>query len=78
MRDDLTGPALINYKVNWENYPRKDLYDWIRNSQALIASGHPQAVKLWKEWEPRVMNNFLNFTDEDIEAVLAYIDDASL
>ena len=48
MKDDLTGPALKNYKANWENYPKEDLYAWIRNSQALIASGHPQAVKLWK------------------------------
>jgi len=69
-----TGPALGAYAETWDEYPREDLYAWIRNSQALIATGHPRAVELWNEYKPTVMTNNLGLTDEDIESVLAYID----
>ena len=74
MRDDLTGPALGDVEFRWSEYPRADLYSWIRNSQFMIESGHPMAVALWEEWGPTVMTSFPEFSDEDIEAVLAYID----
>ena len=43
MKDNLTGPALGGMEERWSGFPRKDLYAWIRNSQALIATGHPYA-----------------------------------
>ena len=73
MKDDLTGPALGGVEERWADYPQEDLYSWIRNSQALIASGHPKAVELWNEWEPTVTTNF-NLTDEQIANILAYVD----
>ena len=76
MKDNLTGPALGGTEERWSAYPRQDLYDWIRNSQALLAKGHPRAVELWNQWKPVVMNAFPNYTDSEIESILLYIDDA--
>ncbi|MFM8450457.1 MAG: c-type cytochrome, partial [Haliscomenobacter sp.] len=72
MKDNLTGPALGGTQERWAAFPREDLYSWIRNSQALIASGHPRANEVWNQWKPTVMTNF-NLTDEEIENILAYI-----
>ncbi len=73
MKTDMTGPALGQAEEHWAEYPREDLYVWIRNSQALISAGHPRAVELWEKWKPVQMSPFPNLTDEDIENVLAYI-----
>ncbi|MFN0037336.1 MAG: c-type cytochrome [Saprospiraceae bacterium] len=73
MKDDLTGPALAGFEDRWAAYPRKDLYAWVRNSQALIATGHPYANQLWAKWKPTLMNNFPGLTDEQIESVVLFI-----
>src|SRR6056297_4106070 len=73
MKDDLTGPALGGTQERWAEYPREDLYTWIRYSQRMISDGHPRATELWGTWKPTVMNNFPNLTDQEIENVLAYI-----
>ena len=72
MKDNLTGPALGGVQGRWEN--EADLYAWIRNSQAMIAQGHPRAVELWNQWKPTVMNNLTGLTDDEIAGLLAYID----
>lgn len=74
MKDDLTGPALAGTKERWSEYPIEDLYKWIRNSQALIAEGHPRAVELWAEWEPTLMESNPNLKEEEIEAILTYVE----
>ena len=73
MKSKLTGPALGGTEERWADYPREDLYSWIRNSQAMISTGHPRATQLWNEWKPVVMNNFLNLSDQEIENILAYV-----
>jgi mono/diheme cytochrome c family protein len=75
MKDKLTGPALAGTEERWADYPRADLYKWIRNSQVMISEGHPRAVELWNEWKPVVMSPFPNLTDPQVENILAYIDD---
>ncbi len=75
MKDNLTGPALGGMEDRWADYPQEDLYNWIRNSQAMIAAGHPKAVELWNQWKPTVMNAFPTFTDEDIASVILYINE---
>lgn len=75
MKDNLTGPALGGLEDRWAAYPRADLYSWIRNSQALIATGHPRATELWNKWKPTLMNNFTGLTDEQIESIILYIND---
>ncbi|MFK7809412.1 MAG: c-type cytochrome [Saprospiraceae bacterium] len=72
MKDDLTGPALGGVQERWEG--REELlYSWIRNSQAVIASGDPYAVGLFADWGNSVMTAFPNLTDEQIATVLDYI-----
>ena len=74
MKSDLTGPALGGVEERWADYPQEDLYNWIRNSQAMIASGHPRATELWAEWKPTVMNPYPDYTDDQIASLLLYID----
>lgn len=73
MKDNLTGPALGGMEERWSGFPRKDLYAWIRNSQALIATGHPYANELWGKWKPTLMNNFPGLTDDQIEGIILYV-----
>jgi len=72
MKDKLTGPALMTSLADWSAYPKEDLYRWIKNSQAMIAEGHPQAVKIWNEYKPVVMTAFPTLSDADIDDILAY------
>jgi mono/diheme cytochrome c family protein len=74
MKDALTGPALGGFEANWAGYPKEELYEWIRNSQAMIKRGHPRAVELWNQYKPTVMTAFPNLTDDEIESILLYID----
>ncbi len=70
---DGTGPALAGAEERWADYPREDLYGWVRNSQAMISAGHPRAVELWDEWKSP-MTAWPNLTDEDIESILLHVD----
>jgi cytochrome c2 len=74
MKTKMTGPALGGTQERWSAYPGSDIYNWIRNSQAMIANGHPRATELWNEWKPTVMNSFPNLSDADIANLLIYID----
>ncbi len=73
MKDDLTGPALGGVEERWADYDQADLYAWIRNSQALIQSGHPRAVEVYNDWNKVPMTAFPNLTDDDVSNILAYI-----
>ncbi|NJC28136.1 c-type cytochrome [Neolewinella antarctica] len=76
MRDDATGPALGGVESRWAGEPREHLYRWVRQSQALIESGESaRAVQVHRENDRAVMANYTNLTDEDVEALLAYISD---
>jgi len=74
MVDQLTGPALGGIEERWSAFPRADLFRWIRSSQEMIAEKHPRAVLLWAEFQPTIMNDFPNLTDQDIEALLLFIE----
>lgn len=78
MKTDATGPALAGVEERWADYPREDLYAWIRNSQRMISNGHPRALQLWNDWKPVVMNAFPALTDDEIEGLLAYINGVSV
>ena len=74
MKDRLTGPALMDVEDRWAKFPRKDLFNFIRHSQAMIKARHPRARALWKEYKPAVMNDFPNLSDQDMEDILRFID----
>jgi len=69
----LNGPALGGISERWAEYPEADLYKWIRNSQSLIAEGHPRAKYLIEKYKS-TMNAFPNLTDEEIDALLYFMD----
>ena len=73
MVDDMTGPALRGVTERWAGKETL-LYDWIKNSQAVITTGDPYAVALYKKWEEAEMNAFPKLTDKDIDDLLSYIE----
>jgi cytochrome c2 len=73
MKDKMTGPALGGVEARWSTYPKEDLYKWIRNSQSMIAAGHPRATEVWNEWKS-IMTAFPSLSNEDIDGLLLYID----
>ena len=73
MKTAINAPALAGTLERWSEYPEKDLYDWIRNSQQLVEKDHPRAKQLWLKWKPRIMPPFSTLSDEEIEALLVYI-----
>lgn len=70
----LTGPALGGVQERWADYPIEDLYAWVKNSQALIATGHPRAVEVYNANNKSLMQAFPALTDEDVTDILAYVD----
>jgi len=70
MKAAMTGPALGGVQERWES--QEDLYAWIRNNQALVASGNAKAIEISK-WDASAMTVFPELTDPEIENVLAYI-----
>lgn len=50
---------------------------WVKNSQAVIASGDPYAVKLYNEYSKAQMTSFPNLSEDDIKGIFAYVDQAA-
>ena len=74
MKDDLTGPALGGITDRWKDYPREDLYTFVRNSQQMIADGHPKALEQWNAYKPVVMTNFSNLSNQELEQLLDFVE----
>jgi cytochrome c553 len=68
------GPAL---KGTTERHDEAWLISWIRNSQALIASGDETAIQLFEDHNKLMMPAFPTLSDDNIRNILAYVDDAS-
>lgn len=69
---DFAGPALKGWKDrvpegNW-------IYDWVHNPAAMIAKD-PFAKELFSKWKPTVMTAFPALKNEEIDAILKYVDD---
>jgi len=50
---------------------------WVHNSQAVIASGDPYAVKIYNEYNKAQMTAFPNLSEDDIKGIFAYVDQAA-
>jgi cytochrome c551/c552 len=69
---DLTGPALIGSSAR---VPSKEwMYAWVKNPQALIDAKDAYALKIYEAWKPAVMTAFPNMTNEQIDAIMAYVE----
>ncbi|MFD2514303.1 cytochrome c3 family protein [Pontibacter locisalis] len=49
------------------------LIKWIKNSQALIQAGDPEAVAVYNEYNKQAMPSFA-FSDDEVKAILAYVE----
>ena len=65
----LVGPGLEGVT---EKYEKEWLVKWIRNSQALIASGDERAIAIYEEYNKVAMSAF-DFSDQEIDSLLAYL-----
>lgn len=66
-----TGPALAGVEDRWPN--KANLYAWIRNSAAFLKTGDKYANDLYNTWNKTAMNLFPSLTDDEIGAILTYI-----
>ena len=65
----MTGPAL---KGSHTKYPKEWLYSWIKNSQAMVKGGDPDALKIFNEYNGSVMTSFA-LSNAEIDNILEYI-----
>lgn len=68
---DMTGPALKGAKARWEG--KGDIYAWVKNSTAVIATGNSYAKELFEKWNKSVMTPNA-VSNEEIDAILYYVD----
>lgn len=65
------GPALNGvtdrHDMDW-------LYEWIKNSAGMIASGDPAANAIYNEWNQVAMPAFPQLTNNEIDNILAYVE----
>ena len=47
---------------------------WIKNGTQMIKDGDPQAVSIWEEYNRSIMTNYPQFSNEQIDNILAYTD----
>lgn len=69
VKEKVIGPALAGVS---QRHPEDWLLKWVKNSTAVIKSGDPIAVKLFKDYNGVTMTSF-NLKDDDIKAIFAYI-----
>ena len=65
------GPALRGIS---SKYDREWLYSWIKNSTAMVKSGDAKAVAIYEEYNGSVMTSFPQFSNDDIDNIIAYTD----
>lgn len=75
----LIGPALKGADQRWIDNGdfngisgREWMNKWVRNSQEVIAAGHPYAIKIFNDHNKSVMTAFTTLTDQDIANVIEY------
>lgn len=75
---DMVGPPLRNVvsKVKEEaGVGRQWLHEWIRDNNALRASGDKYANKIFEDYNKIPMLTFPNLSEQDIDDILAYTND---
>lgn len=70
---DIAGPALQGVMARWDNDANR-LKAFIRNSQEIIRSGDPAAVKTFEKYKAP-MPAFPSLTDEELNQLVDYLKD---
>ena len=73
--DVVVGPGLkgVRQRTPGDEWLKK----WIRNSQAVVASGDKYGVDVFNKYSKIAMSSFPNLKDQDITDILDYIDVAA-
>lgn len=68
---DATGPALqgVDQRVPSAEW----LHKWVKNSASVIASGDKYANDIYAKWNKTAMTAFPNLKDEEIDAIVTYV-----
>ena len=72
---DFIGPSLAGVEGRWKS--QELLYKFIKNSQEVIKTD-PYAKELFIKWKELPMLPYPNLTNADIDAILAYSNEASM
>lgn len=72
LKEDKIGPKLKGAFSHWDNDTAR-IAAFIRNSEEAIASGDPRAVQVADEWNHAMMTPMPQLSDEDIHALLEYM-----
>ena len=67
----ILGPPLGGIS---EKRERKWLHAWIKDNNALRKSGDKLAIQVWEEWNKLPMVAYPQFSEQDIDDILAYTD----
>lgn len=65
------GPELLGMSSRYEE---EWLIKWIKNSQAVIASGDETAVRLFEEHNRLVMTAFPQLSDDDVRNIITFVE----
>ena len=68
----LVGPGLQDVTKRWTD--KSKLYAWIKNSPEFLKTGDAYANKLYEEYNKSPMSVFPDLKDEEIDAIIAYVD----
>ncbi len=71
VKSKLIGPALAGAETRVPSIPW--IYNWVRNSAKVIASGDEYANKIFTEYNKSQMTAFTNLKDDQIMSILAYV-----
>lgn len=69
MQNKTTGPALSGVHTRRSE---EWLLKWIRNNEALRASGDKDAIAIFNEYNKVVMNNFESLTEDQVKTIITY------
>lgn len=69
MQNKATGPALSGVH---NRRSEEWLLKWIRNNEALRASGDKDAIAIFNEYNKVVMNNFESLTEDQVKSIITY------
>lgn len=67
-----TGPVLFNALQRWGS--KKRMYDFVRNSSRMIASGDVYANCVYNAWNKTAMTAFPTLSNEELDDIFAYAD----
>lgn len=69
MQNKATGPALSGVHTRRSE---EWLLKWIRNNEALRASGDKDAIAIFNEYNKVVMNNFESLSEDQVKSIITY------